>query len=100
MSETPEYGLVMPFVVVTSAGGPYDDAAFVAGYECGLIDATLHALTQVDAELDRWVSRDVVPQLDLIAMRHGLGLKALELDESGQWQRVQIGPHVNEPEDQ
>lgn len=30
-----EFGLVMPFVVCESQGGPYDDNAYVAGFEAG-----------------------------------------------------------------
>lgn len=36
-----DFGLVMPFVVVVSHGGPYEDAAFAAGWECGRIDEAL-----------------------------------------------------------
>ena len=34
-----DYELVMPFVVVTSAGGPYDDESYVAGFEASRVDA-------------------------------------------------------------
>lgn len=66
------YSLVMPFVVCHSTGGPYEDQAFVAGYQTGQIDAALkagekdnrdHGLIAVYTEL--------LPQLDLVAMRYG-----------------------------
>lgn len=36
-----EYGLVMPFVTVSSVGGPHDDGAYVAGYEMGALAVRL-----------------------------------------------------------
>lgn len=43
MSEEPELSLVMPFVVCTSEGGPYEDESFVAGWDLGTLDARLDA---------------------------------------------------------
>lgn len=67
--------LVMPFVVCTSQGGPYDDAAFVAGVRMQQIDAIL-AAGPADCG---WVYRVAVeptlaPQLDLVAMQHGYAM--------------------------
>lgn len=39
--EPDEYALVMPFTVVASVGGPYDDDAFAAGFTAGRIDCLL-----------------------------------------------------------
>lgn len=44
VAEPAEYDLVMPFVTVTSAGGPHDDDAYVAGFEMGALDACLRRL--------------------------------------------------------
>lgn len=76
-----EYALVMPFVVCQSVGGPYDDDAFVAGYQAGQIDAALKAGTAGDLSLT--VRTDLLPQLDLIAMRHGyiMTTDSTEIDE-------------------
>lgn len=64
--------LVLPFVLVASVGGPYDDDAFAAGWQCGDIDRTL---AQVPDTVDRlhWpVFRTALHrQVDLIAMRYG-----------------------------
>lgn len=82
--------LVMPFVVVKSEGGPYDDDAFTAGYECGLIDQALTVAVACNAEtLFRTVRTANLPQLDLIAMRHGFTAKA-ETNEYGnaEWSDV------------
>lgn len=63
-----EFGLVMPFTVCESQGGPFDDVAFVAGYRCGVVDAKL---ADGNCEEPVWSHEDELPQLDLIAMRHG-----------------------------
>ncbi len=68
-----QFGLVMPFVVCQSQGGPYDDAAFVAGYECALLDSVLR---QRPDAVDQNVHSACVPQIDLIAMQHGYKLTA------------------------
>ena len=62
-------GTIMPFVVCRSAGGAYDDRAFAAGWNCALIDRALcHGRY---AYFEDVVLAPLVPQLDLIAMRHG-----------------------------
>jgi hypothetical protein len=65
--DPPVYELVMPFVVVQSQGGPYDDDAFQAGWLSGWLDARLerndHSAT--------WAPVTLRPQIDLIAMKHG-----------------------------
>lgn len=73
-----EYGLVMPFVVCTSKGGPYNDDAYVAGWEAGALDmalefaplrpGTIMRLPQAFHAANR-------PQIDLIAMKHGLAVE-------------------------
>jgi hypothetical protein len=65
--------MVLPFVVVKSKGGPYDDDAFVAGYQCGLIDKQLEiaAATNAQGVLEPIVRRALLPQLELHGMRHG-----------------------------
>jgi hypothetical protein len=69
------YGLVMPFVTVASKGGPHDDRAYVAGWQCGTLDVELRIASQVGVtQLDRTVSEESLPQLDLIAMKHGFQL--------------------------
>jgi len=93
-SQEAEYRPVMPFVVCASAGGPYDDAAFVAGYEAGSLDAALRTIREVGGVIERWVNPNLVPQLDLIAMRHDQHLKQFETSDCGTWVRVRIG-HPN-----
>jgi len=81
MEEPGEYGLVMPFVVTTSHDGPYADDAFVAGYQAGQLDLLLPIVAQFGSTVERYVPPALVPQLDLIAMRHGYTLTAVPWDD-------------------
>lgn len=80
MSNDEEWAeLVMPFVAVTSKGGPYDDAAYVAGYEMGVLEGQLSgAHDPVEGTSGppgvgtvRWIRKANADQVDLIAMKHG-----------------------------
>lgn len=86
MSEREDHTLLMPFVVCLTQGGTYDDDAYVAGYECGIIDATLGQSQPVMTE--RYVHSANMPQLDLIAMRHGYTTQAEPWDEDESWTHV------------
>ena len=67
-----DWDLVMPFVVCTSQGGPYDDQSFVAGYQLGRLDRDLAVLAALDfASVSRMLYTDALGQADLIGMRHG-----------------------------
>ena len=77
----PEYELAMPFVLCASAGGPYDDDAFVAGWECCKIDHLLE--NGRFAVTEETVRTDNLPQLDLIAMRYGFTMEVEHAD--GGW---------------
>lgn len=69
------HSLVIPFVTVTSRGGPHDDASFVAGYEAGLIDARLAVGDRIGMNTYRTtVHTDLIRQHDLVAMHHGYTL--------------------------
>lgn len=83
--------LQMPFVACLTNGGTYEDRAFVAGWECGALDARLQAVAGLGCIVERWVNPDLIPQLDLIAMRHGLALHQIETSEDGEYVRVHIG---------
>jgi len=78
--------LVMPFVVTTSHGGPYDDVPFVAGYEAGRMDTRLAAIAAVEGQsLTATVHTGLLPQLDLIAMRHGFKVEHETSEEWPEW---------------
>lgn len=76
--------LVMPFVVVQSVGGPYDDDAFAFGWQAGAID---HALRVADPEVRSVcygiVRAGIVPQVELIGMRHGFPVVTVEPTAEG-----------------
>lgn len=74
-AEDHEMELVLPFVVVESRGGPYEDQAFTVGYAAGHIAARLEVaqLLGTDALTYPIVRRALLPQLDLIAMHFGFG---------------------------
>ncbi|MGE3795121.1 MAG: hypothetical protein AB7I38_14500 [Dehalococcoidia bacterium] len=97
--EDASYGLVMPFVATTSNGGPFDDQAFVAGYECGSIDMALHVLAPIGATVSRWVHPELLPQLDLIAMRHGRQVYVGDEDDTGTWRHITIDLPQPTPEE-
>lgn len=67
-----EYRLLMPFVVVQSVGGPYDDASYVAGWNLGYLDARLQFSPRQPVEVT--INTSNRPQVDLVAMKHGYTL--------------------------
>ena len=80
------YALVMPFVVVTSKGGPYDDDAFTAGWQCGDLDRRLATIKDAGGEFYRTTLRkEVVPQADLIAMHRGFTLATEDFEDAEGW---------------
>lgn len=92
------HGLVMPFVVTTSHGGPYDDKAFVAGYTAGRIDAKLEAVRTIYAKIEAYVDPALVPQLDLIAMQHGYSFTHKPWDDFPyEWTRATFEPVASTP---
>lgn len=86
-----EYGLVMPFVACQSKGGPYDDVSFAAGYSVGSTDAALAFGLLLDPKP---VYTALLPQLDLVAMRHGYKLKVLDGDDH--WSTVCFVPDLTD----
>jgi len=81
--------LVVPFIACTSHGGPFDDDAFVAGFQCGEIDKALATLAVTAGSLStrisaRWaVPTALLPQLELLAMNRGfMHIEAVEIGET------------------
>jgi hypothetical protein len=77
MTEDSGYGLVMPFVICKSNGGPLDDHAFVAGVQFG----DLYRRLETDTAQSMYVVPDIVPQLDLAAMHFGYHMTTEPWDE-------------------
>lgn len=83
MGDEPEHehqwGLVVPFTCVTSAGGPFDDLAFCAGFDA----ATRHAAMRLGPREPFTVAIrcELRAQMDLLAMEAGWTM-AVEDDNS------------------
>jgi hypothetical protein len=79
--------LLMPFVVCRSEGGPYDDEAYVAGWELGELD---HELTWTrPAFVTRYLHVANLLQADLVAMCHGYRLETPFPERDG-WRLVYL----------
>lgn len=84
--EGAEFKLLMPFVVCESNGGEYEDRSWCAGFECGVLAAGLAA-----GEPHGGTVRTAnVPQLDLLAMRHGFTVQAEVYEDDPAWSTVQF----------
>lgn len=86
-SETQSYSLVMPFVVCTSVGGPYDDESFVAGVKYGIWESILKLQPTMHSNYE---NPKLVKQLDLLAMKEGyiLTVESIDngyVDEDTEW---------------
>lgn len=92
--ETEGYELVLPFVVCESQGGPYNDEAFVAGWEAGRLDLMIAEQAKAGARgpIVATVHRGNLPIVDLIAMRHGYTLTegVLATDDADTWQTYAV----------
>jgi len=100
--DEPQFGLLMPFVVCEDQGGPYNAKAFVAGWECGVIDTTLRFIAPMGGTFQRWVDPGILPQLDLIAMKHGYSTVNEPWDEHpDKWTQIRfVPPHEAEGENE
>lgn len=88
------WGLVMPFVVCASSGGPFDDASFVAGYEAGRLAVLLESLATCGGSNTRFtVHTALLPQLDLMAMRYGFALISGPCAEADGWSTATFSHH-------
>lgn len=83
--ESGEYGLVMPFVIVKSVGGPYDDEAFTVGWEMAELDAWLRAGQRHGAR--KMIHSTAIAQADLLAMKNGYTMTA-EVTQIDSWAAV------------
>lgn len=84
-----DFELTMPFVLCATNGGPYDDEAFVVGWDCGALEAELTACLRLGATpRPRYVKVAVMPQLELIAMDTHFTLTRGEVSPEGEWIHV------------
>jgi hypothetical protein len=80
---TVERELLMPFVTVSSHGGPHEDNAYAAGWEMGVLDTLLEYLFEynnIDTHY-QMIHTDNVRQADLIVMRHGWTANFVDLGD-------------------
>ncbi len=90
-SEEGQYEMVMPIILAKSNGGPYDDAAVVAGMTCGALDQELKMTAVLNTVPNmRYMDRALLKQVDLIAMNHGYITRHGDVDEESGWQVVEF----------
>lgn len=84
------WDLVMPFLPVVSRGGPFEDEAFAAGWQAGVVDRSLGVLAALDGgALSFLVHSRLAGQMELLGMKHGYLEVVLEpLDGCPEWMRV------------
>jgi hypothetical protein len=86
----------MPFVTVTSKGGPYDDESYTAGWEMGALDRDLRLAALLGSDTSATIRSDNLPQAELIAMAHGY-LTTHEIDdETPSWALLHLTFEGNE----
>lgn len=78
-----EHGLLFPFVVCVSKGGPYEDGAFAAGFQAGQIYQALGNGMLYSIQFT--VRTDLLPQLDLIAMHFGFTVDVAATEYPDAW---------------
>lgn len=97
---TSEYEMRMPFITVTSKGGPHDDDSYVAGWEMGALDRDLRMAALIQAEVTVTMHSENTGQADLIALSHGYVMRAIGHDAGvPEWAEVTFGPAREEEED-
>lgn len=89
-----EYEMVMPFVTVTSKGGPHDDDSYVAGYIMGTLNSSLQTAATVRASITATIEEVNMPQAELIAMRNGYALTDESVEDFPGWHFVTFKPGV------
>lgn len=89
--------LAVPFTVCASAGGPYDDQAFVGGFDCGVMHTEMRLLRAIGGTpATRWVKPAILDQLDLLAMDAGYTAKRGDTDLLSGWVSVSFTPDACE----
>lgn len=88
-----ESSLVMPFVTVKSQGGPHDDAAYVAGWEMGSLDAQLNIMSSLRSAEQYGplgIHSENKEQADLLAMQYGWTAKFEEVTDFPEWTKMTL----------
>jgi len=82
-----EFGMVMPFVVTESHGGPYHDESFVAGARFAKWDMILKMQPYMHQEYEH---PELVPQLDLLAMHLSYKIEVFPYEPDPTWVLVRM----------
>ena len=66
--------MTLPFLPVQSEGGPFPDKAYAAGWQMGLIDASLMFAVKykVKGPFNWVIYEECLTQVDLIFMQYGM----------------------------
>jgi hypothetical protein len=86
--EAAEHELVMPFVAVTSEGGPFDDEAYSGGWEMGALDMFLAA--NRPPFHGQHILAENAKQADLIGMKHGYKVTVRVMDDNPDWSWLEL----------
>ena len=97
--EDTEYGLVYPFIVCQSKGGPYDDESFVAGAYFGSLMAAFEIAEDVSLMEPVTVPTAIVPQIDLLAMNNHYVMHSAASEELPEWSAVSFVRFEENPGD-
>ncbi len=83
--------LVMPFIVCETNGGPFEDQAYCAGWEAGVIDCKLMALSAFgQSATDLLCVEANWPQVSLILMKHGWNVDESSMSIADGWVSVKV----------
>jgi hypothetical protein len=76
--------LLYPFTVCTSAGGPYDDDTFTAGYQVGALDQALRVAHACSVDtISRVIFATLADQAELVGMARGFAIMTRDADPDG-----------------
>lgn len=88
-AEEEGYELAVPFLPVQSLSGPFEDAAYAAGWEMGALQSVLAG---PKALYRGWVFEENREQVDLLAMRHGYSFDVTE--EADGYVHIELSPTI------
>ncbi len=93
------YSLAVPFIACNSQGGPYDDNAFVAGFQCGEIDRALKAIEAAGGNSAEFtVYTPLVKQVELLGMNRGFPVMTADtFDDTPEWTHVRFSASKEQP---
>lgn len=74
--------MLVPFTVVQSHGGPFEDKAFQAGYNMGRLEARFLAAEHFGLGLPTVpIERTMLEQIDLLAMHYNITMNEIDIPD-------------------